>query len=195
MKKLVAILLCSLMATSAFALLDEDPDMLGIYFDTAGDVVCAPGTFNSIQTAYVLYTKPSIPSTRGFECGISMARIDGTEILPIWFPPTFPVPATNIGNGGYIIVGYSTPVATSTATLMATISWFNLEMGEVDIFLGPSVPSSNDQGLPMVMAEDYSLLVVGPSSNLTHVAQLNVVECRVVDNEDASFGAVKALFR
>ena len=39
MKKLVVLLLASLIATSAFAVIDPDPDMIGIYFDTNAEEI------------------------------------------------------------------------------------------------------------------------------------------------------------
>ena len=189
MKKLVALLLASLVASTAFAGLDTDTDMMGLYFDTNGDVVCRTAAFLAHVPAYLLYTNPSLPSTRGFECSIS--KTVGNSALT-W---SFPVPATNVGVGTSLIVGYGAPILTSAATLLASCDVFFLDFTPVDFFLGPSVPSSNADGLPMVMLEDFSLMTVGTSVEGGPCAQINAPQCSVVENEDASFGAVKALFR
>ena len=41
MKKLVVLLLASLVATSAFAVIDPDPNMMGVYFDRNADQNCS----------------------------------------------------------------------------------------------------------------------------------------------------------
>lgn len=46
MKKLVVLLLVSLMATSAFAVVDPDPDMIGVYFDATADNNCTTAAAN-----------------------------------------------------------------------------------------------------------------------------------------------------
>lgn len=189
MKKLVALLLASLVASTAFAGLDPDPDMMGLYFDTNGDVVCTAAAFLAHVPAYILYTNPTIPSTRGFECAIN--KTAGNSSLT-W---SFPLPSTNVGVGSSIIVGYSVPMPTTAATLMATCDIFFLDFTPVDFFIGPSVPSSNSMGLPMVMLEDFSLKTVGTSVLDGPCAQINAPVCLPVANEDATFGEVKALFR
>jgi hypothetical protein len=189
MKKLVVLLLASLVASTAFAGLDTDTDMMGLYFDTQGDVVCKTAAFLNHVPAYILYTNPSIPTTRGFECAIS--KTVGNSSLT-W---SFPLPSTNVGVGASLIVGYSVPMPTVPATLMATCDIFFLDFIPVDFFIGPSAPSSNSDGLPMVMLEDFSLKTVGTSVLDGPCAQINAPQCMVVENEDASFGAMKALFR
>ncbi len=52
MKTLVVLLMVSLMATSAFAVVDEDPDMIGVYFDANADLneFNVDATFRSLPT-------------------------------------------------------------------------------------------------------------------------------------------------
>ena len=190
MKKLVVLALLSLLATTAFAGLDPDPDMLGLYFDTAGETVCTTAAFISHVNMYVLLTNPTIPSVRGFEC--SLDKPAGTNSA---FTVTFPVANINVGVAPSIIVGFSVPVPTSAATVMATVDVFVLD-GALDIFLNPASPESPPlNGLPKVVREDFTIMSVGTSTNGGVAAQINAPACMVVDNEDASFGAVKALFR
>jgi len=193
MKKLVVLALVSLLATSAFAGLDTDSDMIGVYFDTAGDVVCATAAFIDHVPAYILYTNPTLPTTRGFELGMDVIGVGNTSISV-----AFPVSATNVGvtTGGNvnIIAGYASPIPTSAATVMATLDVFYLDFAPLDFMLRASNPSSNSQGLPMVVRDDFSLMTVGFSAPTGPAAQINGA-CSVVENEDASFGAVKALFR
>ncbi|MBU2502835.1 hypothetical protein KJ682_16015, partial [bacterium] len=76
------------------------------------------------------------------------------------------------------------------------IFYLNFASPSMDLFLGAAVPSSSDIGLPMILRDDFSEMNVGTSVLPGGPsAQINAAPCIVVDNEDASFGAVKALFR
>lgn len=189
MKKLVAILLASLVASTALAVVDPDPDMMGVYFDTNADNVCVTAAFLAHVPAYIIYTNPTEPMVVGFECQIT--KTAGNSAITT----TFPVPGTNVGTATNIIVGYGNPIPTAPATVMATMDIFFLDFTPVELFIGPSVPSSNDMGLPMVMRPDFSLRTVGTSVESGPCAQINAPICGVVDTQDASFGEVKALFR
>lgn len=191
MKKLVVLALLSLIATTAFAGLDTDPNMLGLYFDTTGDTVCGTAAFLDHVAMYVLFTNPTIPTTRGFECTIQMVGATNTS-----FTVSFPISATNVGVAPSIIAGFSDPIPTSAATIMASLDVFFLDFTPVDFFLTAASPESPPyNGLPKVVLEDFNLMSVGTSTNGGVAASLNAPQCMVVDNEDASFGAVKALFR
>ncbi len=197
MKMLVALALISLLAVSAFAGLDQDPDMLGLYFDDTGMTVCTTANFIDHVPAYILYTNPTIATTRGFECGLTVLGRTNTSVTV-----TYPVPTTDVGtpalggNDFNYIAGYSTPVLTSDVMVMATLDIFYLDTNPLDFVLGPASPSSDTNGAyPMIMLEDFSLMTVGTSTDGGVSAQINAAQCSVVDNEEASFGAVKALFR
>ncbi len=190
MKKLVVLALVSLIASSAFAGLDGDNDMMGIYFDMDGNSVCASAAFLDHVTAYVLYTNPTLATTRGFELGYDLVGATNTSVAK-----AFPVSATDVGTGNNIIAGFATPIATSPATVMATLDIFYLDFNPIDIVLRAADPSSNTQGLPMVVREDFSLMTVGFSAPGGPAATINGDCNGVVDNEEASFGSVKALFR
>ncbi len=195
MKMLVALALVSLLAASAFAGLDPDPDMMGLYFDDMGMTVCTTANFIDHVPAYILYTNPTIATTRGFECGITVVGRTNTSVSV-----TYPTAATDVGaadgNTFNYIAGYAAPMPTSEVTVLATLDIFYLDTNPLDFFLGPATPSSDPNGMyPMVMLDDFSLMTVGTSTDGGVSAQINAPECMVVDNEDASFGAVKALFR
>ena len=198
MKKSVLLLLGTLLiASNAFALLDDAPDNLGMYFDTQGEVVCTTAAFLQHVPAYILYTMPTLPSVRGFEMGLDMVDAVNTSVTKIFPVPTTDVGANNTGGISYnFIAGFAAPMLTSQVTLLCTLDIFFLDFNPVGFICGPSSPSSNSDGLAMVMRDDFSLLGVD-TSNMPgeFAAQINAPECMVVENEDASFGAVKALFR
>jgi hypothetical protein len=198
MKKSVLLLLGTLLiAGNAFALLDDAQDNLGMYFDTQGDVVCRTAAFLNHVPAYILYTNPTLPSLRGFEMGLDLVGAVNTSVAKSFPVPTTDVGANNTGGISYnFIAGFAAPMLTSPATVLCTLDIFFLDFTPVSFICGPSAPSSNTDGLAMVMLEDFSLMGVD-TSNMPgeFAAQINAPECMVVENEDASFGAVKALFR
>ncbi|MFH2051887.1 MAG: hypothetical protein ABIK96_05410 [bacterium] len=197
MKKLVALLVISLMATSAFAIVDPDADMMGLYFDTNADVVCASAAPVTHVFAYIILTNPTLPVIRGFECQVSyVAGDNNTSISAV-----LATPGTDVGNKVApffnFIAGFGSPLPTTPATILATLDIFYLNFASpsMDLFLGAAVPSSSDIGLPMILRDDFSEMNVGTSVLEGPSAQINASACGVVDSEDASFGAVKALFR
>lgn len=198
MKKSVLLILGTLfLASSAFATLSTEPDNIGMYFDPMGDIVCRTAAFLNHVPAYVLYTNPTLANVRGFELGIDLVGAVNTSVAKIYPVPTTDVGANNTGGISLnFIAGFGAPVLTSDVTLLCTLDIFFLDFTPVDFYCGPSAPSSNTLGLPMVIRDDFSLLAVDTSNMPGEVsAQINAPECMVVENEDASFGAVKALFR
>ncbi|MGD9549256.1 MAG: hypothetical protein AB7V45_17170 [Candidatus Krumholzibacteriia bacterium] len=196
MKKSVMLLAAMLIATSAFAVVDPDTDMLGLYFDTTADVVCTTAAPLAHVPAYVIYTNPSLTSIRGFECKVSYVAGDNNTSISA----TFPTSTTDVGNktapNFNFIAGFANPLPTSEATVLAILDIFylNFSGSPMDFYVGAAVPSSSELGLPMVLRSDFSEMNIGTSTEGGLAAQLNGA-CGVVENEDASFGAVKALFR
>lgn len=200
MKKSVLLLLGTmLLASNAFAILSTEPDNIGMYFDPNADIVCTAGAFLTHIPAYVIYTNPSLVSIAGFELGIDMVGAVNTSVTK-----TYPVLATDVGsanNGGIymnFLTGFAVPMMTSPATILCNLDIFFLDFGQVDFYCGPVSPTSDlsPEPRPMIMRTDFSLMAVDTSSMPGEVsAQINAPACLVVDTEDASFGAVKALFR
>ncbi len=77
MKKLVALLIVSLMATSAFAALDPDHDSFGVYFDNGTwNNNCATAMPYTPFFAYLVLMNP-VSATNGFECTVTPAGTTG----------------------------------------------------------------------------------------------------------------------
>jgi len=67
MKKVAILLALSMMASSAFALQDQDDSSFGIYFDSTGDVNCAaPAPFTPFNL-YFIIANPQVQNMGGFE--------------------------------------------------------------------------------------------------------------------------------
>ncbi len=67
MKKLVVILLVSMMAASAFAVTDPDPNMIGIYFDLNANDNCLTIGPSIPFNAYLILTNSTAPTISAYE--------------------------------------------------------------------------------------------------------------------------------
>jgi hypothetical protein len=201
MKKLVVLLLVSLMATSAFATVDPDPDMLGIYFDLTADNNCTTAGPGVAFTAYVFITNPSAPLVYGVEYGYTIAtNPPGFEGSFFRLSEILPAGSLNVGNAasplaGDYIVGFSSPaVGSGNNVLCVTWSFLLLAPGfGLDMTLGASNSPSIPNGLP-AMEIGGTIVPLGTSTGTGNVTATVNGDC-VVANEDVSFGSVKSLFR
>jgi len=122
MKKLVVLLLVSLMATAAFAQIDPDADMVGVYFDTGAmtnSAVIAPA---AATPCYIIITNPSSPLVQGLEVGYNIVAPPGS-----WFrlQNGLPTGAVDLGNSddinvGDYVVGLADPIPSTSAVVFVT---------------------------------------------------------------------------
>lgn len=151
MKKLLALSLVALMAGTASAQLEEVFGM-GIFFS---DSEFVDAQTNKVTTAapfdayIVLLTGPGsqLQSVGAYEC--SLAFSDPTVFL---LSVTGPNGWTNVGSSTTNqVVGYSTPVPVEGgAAVLAFISMLYSGADAVDIFMGPSEPSSAAYAGPVI---------------------------------------------
>ena len=198
MKKLVVLLMVSLMATSAFAVVDPDPDMIGIYFDMTADNNCAEGIAASVPFfAYAILTNPSGTQIDAFEFGYDNNAF-GNEASIFQLATTLPPNAIDVGSGtpasGDIIVGLGTPLPAEPATVLVTWQYLLLVPMSIEMYLTASEPSSLPGGLPVIQM-DGELMTVGTSTGgpQNPVATVNL-GC-VVATESDTWGGVKSLYR
>jgi len=147
--------------------------------------------------AYIVYRNPLLPFVRGFECQVSYLAGDNNTSIS----STLPVPGTDVGVKAApvfnFIVGFDTPLATTSATVLTTLDLFYLNFASpsMDLYLGPADPSSSSNGMPVVVREDFTKLDVRPWIHFGYpAAMINSPECAVAEWE-TSFGSLKALFR
>jgi hypothetical protein len=193
MKKLLVLVLAMVLASSAFAVVDPDTNMVGFYFDETADTVTADvASFASIPV-YAIFTNPSFDALYGFEFGYA---IDGIAMVT---GTTYANPqALNVGQGNNYIVGFGAPTVCSEATLLLTMNIFNTDAaaGPIAFTMTASEPSSNELGLPTMLAADGLELPVGFSTiDGVHCAILNGGGEEVVATEPVSFDSVKSLYR
>jgi len=200
MKKLVVLLLVSLMATSAFAQIDPDTDMLGVYFDMGAMENCFTIGPSVPFFAYVTITNPSALEVHGLEFGYNLVS-NGAPGTMFRLLNSLPAGAVDLGTStdlmaGDYVVGLANPLPATSAVQFVTWQFMLLAPQSVEIFLGPSTVESIDDGLPAYeiggAIQSLGLSTGWPSAGVP-VATVNG-DCPVAI-ESASFGSVKSLFR
>jgi len=191
MKKLVALLLVSLMASVAFAGLDPDTDSFGVYFDTAGNVNSVAAPIFTPTPVYLLLMNPA-GVTDGFECTVTPA---GAPYFIL--STTLPAGALDVdaaANG--FAVGAASPFVNNGGVMVLCTWSFMLQAATPLTFTisqatAPSLPG----GLPVVTGGGV-LRRCGVASGSVQlpVAQMNGTGT-IIPVETTSFGNVKSLFR
>jgi len=204
MKKLVVLLLVSLMATSAFAVIDPDYDMMGIYFDLNADNNCLTQGPSIPFMVYVVLTNTTAPGINAYELGLDVVVPVGFEGMIFRLASTIAngvVAGVDVGTsgalGGDFIVGLNGTLPGAPAIVLHSFQYMLLAPMAVEFYIGASSAPSIPGDYPVVQNADGSILMqVGQSTGGPDipVATINIVEC-VVGVEEASFGSVKSLFR
>ena len=192
MKKLVVLLMAMLVAASAFAIVDEDTNSLGLYFDTEADVPCLDGVdAYATNNMWLVMVNPDFDELFGFEAGYTM--VGTAQVLSTNF--TNPQ-ALNVGQPDNMIVGFGTPTETSIITTLAMIEvlYMAQDASPVEFTLHGTTPSSMDPAYPVLLLVDGVLIAGGLSTVDGPSAQING-GCTVVATEEMSFDSVKSLYR
>ena len=209
MKKLVVLLLAMAVATSAFAVIDPDDDMMGFYFDAAGDNNCmalAAGQF----TTYVLYTNPTVAFIEAYTFDYDVTTTGGADLGAGLFrlATVMPSGAIRVGEddpldasaGGDFAVGVAEPLfAVNGAVVLVQFNWL-LSAGGADLHFNlranpiPSLPGNLT--LPEVQGPGGSagLMTVGFSTQDGFDSAVLNGDCPVAE-ESSSWGSVKSLYR
>jgi hypothetical protein len=143
MKKTALVLALSLVASSAFALVDQDNSSFGIYFDNAGDLNCgAPAPFTPFNL-YFIIANPEVQNMGGFEFQWRLNPQPAAQ--PIISSFTLPPNALNIGTNYNVIVGLGSGMITSEATVVATANMLLLAAMDPSTYIqvGPATPASH----------------------------------------------------
>ena len=73
MKTLLAIVIALVVASCAFAIVDPDPDSMGLYFDENADVYCVDGVdYLEHEIFYLILTNPTADFLYGWEAGVDL---------------------------------------------------------------------------------------------------------------------------
>jgi len=191
------------MASSVFAVIDPDPDMLGIYFDVNAEENCMFVEASVPYFAYLILTNSTAPAINAYEFGFQNCVCTGLESQLFML-------ASNIAHGvvegvdvgthtpisGDYIVGLAEALPATEAMILHSWQYMLLAVLPVQMFIGPSSKPSLPGDLPVVQnAEGSILMTVGTSTGGPDipVATLNT-DC-VVAIRSESWGNVKALYR
>ena len=203
MKKLVVLLLASLIATSAFAVIDPDPDMMGIYFDRDANDNCLTIGSSVPFNVYIILTNTSAPAINAYELNLNVvvpAGMEGSVFRLATAIADGVVTGVDVGTngplGGDFIVGLGLSLPAQPALILHSFQYMLLAPMSVEYFIGASSIPSIPGVYPVVQnAEGSILMQVGQSTGGPDVAVATVNFDCVVGVEDASFGSVKSLFR
>ncbi len=199
---LLSILILGLVGTSAFAVVDPDPDMLGVYFDENANI-------NSIEDqpegesffAYFILTKPTMSAVWGFDFGYRVVVPSGMEdrilrlgrLLPTGSTPS--LDDMSLYNGWYTI-GIDPNLLTTEATVLVQWELMITAPIPIEFFLGASPFDYFEDGLPEIQSPSGQILPVGLSTGGPDipVATVNLPGAPVAA-DNAAWGQIKAMFR
>ncbi len=196
MKKLLfaLALMALLVSTSAFAQLNWE-DNIGVYLDEAATTSCDVLPAVAIYPAYLTLTHVTSASVGGWEVKITS---DGGGQITVVNPRGDSV---NAATRQYeYIIGLGSPLLPVNGTLVIADIQFVISDDTVPffIYLDHIYFDSMGNDLPAYLdgadANIIKRLLPARGSLSDPQMVINNGQC-VVDNEDASFGAVKALFR
>jgi hypothetical protein len=192
-----------LIATSAFAVIDPDPNMMGIYFNVDADINCITTPANTPFFAYLVLTNTTAPAINAYELGFINAVPAGMEGMIFALASTIAngvVPGVNVGVsdalGGDLIVGLAEALPAQPALILHSWQYMLLAEFPMEMFIMQSSAPSIEGVYPVVQnAEGSILMQVGQSTGGPDIPVAAVNNGCAIPVEEASFGSVKSLFR
>jgi len=195
MKKLVVLLMATVIATGAMAQIDPDDNMIGVYFDmdaTQVEFVGSSGNFSG----YVCATHPTYEAIYAWEAAIF---VDNQGLAGFVNHVGVPegVDGLQIGTAPNIIMAFAEPIPAAPVTVIGQFDFGYYGSGGACISLGandanPSIPG---QLAVQVGPTADDIVPFGDSANGGVCAIIGTADCVVVPTQDVSFGSVKALYR
>ena len=146
MRKVLAFVAVSLLASSAWAITDEGPNSLGVYFDDGTfEVNCYEPTANLPHFMYFVVASPETPSNTiaGFE--FFWDWDPAPALAPFLLAVTLPPGSLNVGDNQNLIVGFgSAPLPNLPATLIvsAQLLWVVVPAVQTYVTVGPATPAT-----------------------------------------------------
>jgi hypothetical protein len=209
MKKLVVLFLACVVATSAFAVIDPDPNSIGIYFDLNADTNCSDQSVSVPFMAYLILTNTTAPTVSAYEVGyLNVGPGPGQLFRLSSLIANGDMTGLDLGeNGdpmmGDHIVGLSSPIPGNPATVLHSWNYMLLAQVGMEMYISAASQSSLEGPFPVILNANGNILfnafhsTGGPPTPDGDpgipVATVNG-DC-VVGTEAVSFGSVKSLFR
>ncbi len=198
-KSIVLLLLCK--ASLVSAIVDPEPNRIGMYFDLGADIMCTamPSPFPSTNV-YIILTNPTYTTVHGWEASIHSTG-DSIAIEGTCFAPG----SVNTGDGSEFIVTFDIPMVTTTTTILAIVTLVPNATEECLFLTGvehPSFPSTK----PLVWFNDEPGLEIQPSHALPNGVGAIIGTCNsliglpipceeVVRASQVQWGVLKSLYR
>ncbi len=200
MRKLIGILiLASFIAPSAQAVVDPDPDGIGIYFDLNADIYQTVVGPSSPFDAYVILTNPTWAEILGYEFSRHISVPPGMEGMVIWLDRTWtgfnellPVELPDLGDN--VMLGMVAPLPTSPAVVLVRWQFMLLTPMVMDFYLGPSNGEFGTNGR-LAYESEAGWVPMYVSSGDPGLLVATVNGTGVVPATSTTFGSLKALFR
>ena len=189
------VLLVAMMPVGAGAVVDPTPDLLGVYFDTQGDVAdLSVGPSIPFHMHFIL-TEPSASQILGYEFSYQMNVQPGQGALIFKLGHTLPPGIIDLtmpiydGLAGEVRQSWPAPVPTTNAVILMTFQYMLLVPMTAHLSTGPAYVETVVDGLPAYWdgANNYPMGAPYCSGMINDYCGIAV--------ERESFGAVKALYR
>ncbi len=202
MRFLLVVFGVCLLSTSAYAVLDPDPDVLGVYFDLTADQNSIEVGENTPFNVYFVITNPSADFVHGWEFGYEFVSAVPDMLVRLeerlyygedGLGPVNLGTSWDLTSGDYI-VGLSSPLPGQPATVCMRWQCMLTAPTTIEIFLGPSGIESINDGMPAYEIGG-TILPLGLSTGGPETAVATINALAPVGVESASFGSVKSLFR
>lgn len=202
MTSLSVFLLLLILALPSFAVVDPDPDQIGVYFDENADITCIDMAPSTPFWVYVIITRPTSPEIHGVEFSFCPAVEPGYEgmvfrLNAMWAGGGIditPVIIDLCSDGA--IRGFVVPIVPQQDNaLVLSLQYMLLAPMTLDFHLGPFPAPTFDNGLPAYKGAGDEIIPLGVSSGDPDLPVASVNGCNAVPVENANFGEVKALFR
>lgn len=205
MKPLLVLFVICLVTTSAFAVIDPDPNLIGIYFDISANENCLFINASIPFNAYLILTNTTALSIGAYEVGYRNEVPPGMESLLFRLSSTIAdgiVTGLDLGDSSDIlegdnIVGLAEPLVTSPATVLHSWQYMILSPTvTIEMFVTNSYQPSIPGPYPVILDADTHELFQAyhwHGDPDFAVATVNI-DC-AYDMEEVGFGSVKALYR
>lgn len=188
---MILLSLLALAAGPAPAVVDPDPDCVGLYFDPDADLNCVSAVPYSTIKGYLVLTHPTMDAICGYEVGCDFTG--QAMVLSLTFPSGV-IPIEHFFDN--LIMTFGQPLACTEATVLVTASilYMDTTLGPLEFFLHGTTPSSLDPALPSLLLPDLSIVSTGLSTPPGTACAVINGECVVAD-EAVTWDGIKSLYR